>query len=502
MTAYFNVPKQATRKRPFVIISFLFTTLFLYRSISHETNQLIVPTTQKNVSQASSKIDPFWCDALKSHFSGHWHHDYAPVEMEKSDSEDLWRNFFPDEIQWLKGTNTPSFGRTTCISYERMQSGKMYVTKLGNQCGCGLPDFKPSLLKWVPNETLNQKSPSNSISENYGVHSSLRLAHNLAESNHSHLCFVGDSIDFSIYDAFKVNLQRASKLQQNGQLSYKYPVLFVEEREFEVNVSRTDNGVHYVPAGWRQLKRILQTEVVLYNNDNSKTAKFSYFQHYGWSPWDVELLENCNIIVMNLSLHYDSDSGRGNRFGNPLTDDTRAAITALVNFTTATSKKNRIAIWRSTLPQHFDTKNGHFEMWMKYTKNTKDLTCVPLKISFRDQSYNIAHKIVFEDICRQDDNVKSSCSAYENYCTVNIREKKYQTTYLFRQSNNLTTWVDERENPVKTGKILRWDIADLFDNHLWHSESLDCTHYCYIPQVFDAAFERLDLLLRIKLKNI
>jgi len=41
--------------------------------------------------------------------------------------------FFPDEIQWLKGTNTPSFGRTTCISYERMQSGKMYVTKLGNQ---------------------------------------------------------------------------------------------------------------------------------------------------------------------------------------------------------------------------------------------------------------------------------------------------------------------------------------------------------------------------------
>mmetsp|Transcript_4989 Transcript_4989/g.10098 ORF Transcript_4989/g.10098 Transcript_4989/m.10098 type:complete len:512 (+) Transcript_4989:131-1666(+) len=511
MTTYFSVRKQTPRKQIFLVITFFVVTAFVYlKNIRHEVDQLpIQPILQKkNFSQISSKpslmpplvskIDrPSWCDALKSHSSGHWHHEYAPVNNKTFDFEDVRMNFFHDEMQWLQGKNIPSFGMKTCNSYEGMKSGKMYVTKLGNQCGCEVPEFRPSLSKWVPNETINRKPSTDSINENYGVHSSLRLAYNLAQSNYSHLCFVGDSIDYSIYDAFKVNLLRTLKLRKDSQLSYKYPVLSVEEREYEVNVSRTDNGIHYVPPGWRQLKRILESEVTL--NNSSKTAKFSYFQHYGWSPWDVELLENCNIIVMNLSLHYNSDSGRGNRFGNLLADDTRAAITTLVNFTTTTTtEKNRIAIWRSTLPQHFNTKNGHFEN----ANITDGFNCVPLKISFREQSYNVVHKIVFEDMCRRDHDLKGSCSSYEQHCTANIRETKYQTTYQFRQSNNLTTWVNERENPVKIGTILQWDISDIFDNHLWHPDSLDCTHYCYIPQVFDAAFERLDLLLRIKLKNI
>jgi len=46
-----------------------------------------------------------------------------------------------------------------------------------------------------------------------------------------------------------------------------------------------------------------------------------------------------------------------------------------------------------------------------------------------------------------------------------------------------------------TGTILRWNIFDLFDNTKWHSKDMDCTHHCYVPTLYDNAFERLELLL-------
>jgi len=55
------------------------------------------------------------------------------VNNKTFDFEDVRMNFFHDEMQWLQGKNIPSFGMKTCNSYEGMKSGKMYVTKLGNQ---------------------------------------------------------------------------------------------------------------------------------------------------------------------------------------------------------------------------------------------------------------------------------------------------------------------------------------------------------------------------------
>mmetsp|Transcript_7134 Transcript_7134/g.13411 ORF Transcript_7134/g.13411 Transcript_7134/m.13411 type:complete len:154 (+) Transcript_7134:2-463(+) len=150
---------------------------------------------------------------------------------------------------------------------------------------------------------------------------------------------------------------------------------------------------------------------------------------------------------------------------------------------------DRIAIWRSALPQHFQSTNGHYG-------NHNKSGCVPLKTSFREQVYNVAYDAVFDEMCQTLDGVDTSCSPYEKHCNVNIREKKHQTTYQFRISNNLTAWVDERDDPVKKGTIFRWNIADLFDNHLWHHTIFDCSHYCYVPQLFDEAFKRLELLLR------
>ncbi len=143
-TNHFSNPKQTPRKRPFVVITFVVTTFVYLSSIRQDINQLMGHTPQ-NISLASSNISSlvlpivptidqsFWCDCLKSHSSGHWHQEYAPVNNDTFNSKDTMRHFFQDEMQWLHGMNIPSFGKTTCNNYRGLQSGKMYVTKLGNQ---------------------------------------------------------------------------------------------------------------------------------------------------------------------------------------------------------------------------------------------------------------------------------------------------------------------------------------------------------------------------------
>ncbi len=353
----------------------------------------------------------------------------------------------------------------------------------------------PSISRWIynKNETIDQSK----LNETYhGVFSSIRLAQNLGKAR-AHLCFVGDSVDYEFYDALKTNLQRTLKLQKLGHAPYNDLIDFINERIIPVNTSRAENGVKYVPPGWQQMTNVEETEVKFLGSN--ATTKFSYFKHYGWSPWDFEILEDCNIVVMNLSLHYYFKDSRSKFFGNKLFDDVRAAITSLVNFTT--SKSRRIAVWRSALPQHFPTPSGHHDLWLNYGKN-KNYTCAPIKGSYRDQVYNIIHDEAFDDLCSRGSFPKSSCSAFERNCTVNIREMAYQTVYQFRKSRNLKTWVDEHNDPMRIGVVLRWLIADLFDNYLWHPENRDCSHYCYVPQLFDAAFHRMVLLLGERLKRL
>ena len=84
---------------------------------------------------------------------------------------------------------------------------------------------------------------------------------------------------------------------------------------------------------------------------------------------------------------------------------------------------------------------------------------------------------------------------YEVECIMNQTSEDYQTVYNFFKTNNCTKRRKEVEddNPIKTGAILRWNIADLFDVPQWHES--DCSHFCYVMPAYEAAFERLDLLL-------
>ena len=66
--------------------------------------------------------------------------------------------------------------------------------------------------------------------------------------------------------------------------------------------------------------------------------------------------------------------------------------------------------------------------------------------------------------------------------------------------NNCTERITQEMNRLGdsshvTGTILRWNIFDLFDNTKWHTSDMDCTHHCYVPSLYDTAFERLELLI-------
>jgi len=285
----------------------------------------------KGTNLTSPEQESSRCDALKSHYSGLWGHVYAPISNTNFEESFASSFYFTDEFNWLQGKNMPSrFDLNACkTKYENQRSSKMYVSKLGNQCGCGLKEFVPSISRWIHNEN-EAIDRGLLIGTHHGVFSSIRLAQNLGNAR-AHLCFVGDSVDYELYDALKTNLQRAMKLQTLGHTPYNVSIDFVHERIIPVNTSRADNGVNYVPPGWQQMTSIEET-TVLFSGSN-ETTTFSYFKHYGWSPWDFEILEDCNIIVMNLSLHYYFKDGRSKFFGNKLFDDVRAAITSLVNFT-------------------------------------------------------------------------------------------------------------------------------------------------------------------------
>ena len=230
----------------------------------------------------------------------------------------------------------------------------------------------------------------------------------------------------------------------------------------------------------------------------------------GWSPWNVDSMEDCNVIIMNLGLHYNplgNHTGRETR--HTLMDDMLAAITYLSNFTA--SKDNRIAVWRSALPQHFATDDGHFHGGK--TLRNHSCSAIDDKDNYRSQQvYNKVYDEAFSKLCQTeqqiDETTKQSCDHHMHSCKVKpAAEVDYQTIHKFWRDNNCTEHIErerlrlislsgtEEKQVSVTGTILRWSIFDLFDERRWHSNDSDCSHFCYIPSLFEAAFERLELLL-------
>mmetsp|Transcript_28673 Transcript_28673/g.46549 ORF Transcript_28673/g.46549 Transcript_28673/m.46549 type:complete len:238 (+) Transcript_28673:3-716(+) len=228
---------------------------------------------------------------------------------------------------------------------------------------------------------------------------------------------------------------------------------------------------------------------------------------YGWSPWNVDFMEDCSVIIMNLGLHYHPDGNHtGKETRHPLMDDMLAAIMYLSNFTA--SKDNRIAVWRSALPQHFPTRDGHFYGWKKMQKDS--CSFIDKRNSGFQQIYNKVYDEAFSKLCQprqqMGERAGQLCYHHSHRCEINpLGDVGYQTIYNFWRTNNCTEQMEREQlrlakwNGIKekhvTGTILRWNVFNLFDQTKWHSKDLDCSHFCYIPPLFEAAFERLELLI-------
>jgi hypothetical protein len=209
-------------------------------------------------------------------------------------------------------------------------------------------------------------------------------------------------------------------------------------------------------------------------------------------------MDECDIIIYTLGIHYDARGEMiGSRYGkNTFVDDFQAAVTSLADF----SNNGKIAIWRSILPQHFDSSDGHFP------HTEQDAECKPFQNDnvhvFGNhtpiQNFNKVASQEFARHCHLE--LEHSCQP-QHKCKMNITATNCRTVYKHLLENNLTVKADtmkklyENNDGIVTGNILHWDIADLFDVPDWHAGNSDCSHFCYIPALYEEAFRRLHWLL-------
>ena len=380
-----------------------------------------------------------YCQALMDHESGHWQHyllddpsDFKNGRASLLNDTSIHKMYFPKEMEWIKGKNLQNFG--TCTQSINIL---MYNSNMGHQCGCGVRGFRPTHSVWVRDNTTKnsigmvKQNTMNSATTTFPTSSTnhhdnsptFRLVKHLASVDGT-LCFAGDSMDFQIYNAMQNNLIRLMQLHQIHNFNTPKPLSIVS-REIPVNHTTEPGNINdwYLhghrppdgdgsflhgrrppPGGFGSMYSILETKAFFSDGNSSQVrrARIRYYMTYGWSPWNVDFMEECNIVIMNLGFHYSSEGdhiGRWNK--HPLMDDVRAAITYLTNFTAA--RKNRISVWRSALPQHFDTYDGHFQGWDKLPKGQ---SCTAIKnsssrnqLSRVQQVYNSVYDEVFALMC-------------------------------------------------------------------------------------------------------
>lgn len=191
------------------------------------------------------------------------------------------------------------------------------------------------------------------------------------------------------------------------------------------------------------------------------------------------------MVIMNFALHYKPYGDHINKVtGHTLMNDLKAGITFLTNFTA--SKTNRIAIWRSALPQHFDTHDGHFSL--RLNKLHDQHTCKPLPKTngtHKQQVYNSVYAEAFAIMCNQQPTTtfgQRSCDhQFRHVCIVKpTADVEYQTPYNFYRANNCTDRLvtnKEAERYEVTGTIYHWSIFDLFDVEWWHVKDKDCKYH-------------------------
>jgi len=235
------------------------------------------------------------CEALKMHQNGRWRHYFFVKNTDSLNDEmrNRIRNLYsPLELEWLAGNSSSWKGQSNkggCAQY-RDTHGLMFTATLGNQCGCASNAFRPSHSVWV-----NELHPPPDGGADVLQSPSLRLVERLAGENRS-LCFMGDSVDNQFYDALRYNLERILLIKSNYS-----SFIQIQAEQIPLNYTTETGPSPYSEGAFRYASHMKRTIVSL--GENLK-ATFKYMKHYGWAPGDTSFLDDCDIVVTNLGLHY------------------------------------------------------------------------------------------------------------------------------------------------------------------------------------------------------
>ena len=316
------------------------------------------------------------CAALALHEEGRWKHQhYAPHAKTRGNEStgepnatatDITGRYLPREIGWLQGLR---ISWEDCKAVGRKLTGLMYTSQLGNQCGYRVTGFCPSHSEWVlppGNDTGNSvtnaqpETPRKNRSatrlaadgrpaaaDGFGPRHrgdpaddspTLRLVERLATANKT-LCFAGDSIDLQFYYALRNNLLCALRLRErDGDRPTARPganASVAAERLIPVAYTNATSGPVDYSIYWMCMREIRETLVTLRRGDGGeRVARIWFFKMYGRSPWITFFMDECDVLILNLGLHYDARGAMiGQHYGpNRLEDDFRAAVTFLAGF--------------------------------------------------------------------------------------------------------------------------------------------------------------------------
>lgn len=326
--------------------------LILLESFSHVTDlkasyMAVSDTAQSVLARGKTSKT---CKPLNDHESGQWVHHRPNLTM--MSDEELKKMYYPEEIDWLRGRNWPS----NWGGLNRRRDGVMYGSGMGNQKGgAGVDGFEPSHSEWVYPRGKEERDGER------GRSPTVKLIKLLAERKQSNFCFAGDSVDYQLLHSLRNNLQRQQKLQSEVTIEYELETVPVRYTRNEtglpphqeyttmskiesVNVTLNEDGAEY-HANFRYFQMVS----LLRNSPSIETVLLAgdlIYQQYGWSPWDVHWMKDCDVVSVNLGVHYSPTGNMYGKwyFGQKLWDDTMAAITYLVEFVSA--KPNRVAVWR------------------------------------------------------------------------------------------------------------------------------------------------------------
>ena len=200
-------------------------------------------------------------------------------------------------------------------------------------------------------------------------------------------------------------------------------------------------------------------------------------------------------------LHYATKGKQLGRNRNPLLEDVAAAVDGFLylrqyKLDHFPEKKPTVLVWRVATPQHFNTTpRGDYA----YTDPKPPHGCVPAPI-WR-QTYNRGIESVLDRHCTTEQRRVSASGDVQRTarCAVNrsITAKNDTWQPLHRWYNaSWSTWRPflsslAQRSAVPAGPLHVWNDTKLFDLPALHPAPHDCTHFCYVPWLYERAFAEL-----------